>query len=76
MGLDRLKAIHLNDSKVEFRSNKDRHEIIGNGTIGKNAIINIINHPNLKKLPFNLETPNDLDGHKKEIAMLRSEYCD
>lgn len=76
LGLDRLKAVHLNDSKVEFGSNKDRHEIIGDGTIGKEAIINIIKHPDLKNLPFNLETPNDLDGHKIEIEMLRSEYCD
>lgn len=74
LGLERLKAVHLNDSKVEFGSNKDRHEIIGDGTIGKEAIINIINHPYLKNLPFNLETPNDLDGHKIEIEMLRREY--
>ena len=74
VGLDRLKAIHLNDSKVEFASNKDRHEIIGEGTIGREAILRIINHPLLKDLPFNLETPNELEGHKKEIEMLRKEY--
>lgn len=74
LGLDRLKAIHLNDSKVEFASNKDRHEIIGEGTIGKEAILRVINHPLLKDLPFNLETPNELEGHKQEIEMLRKEY--
>lgn len=74
IGLDRLKAIHLNDSKVEFESNKDRHEIIGEGTIGKDAILRVINHPLLKDLPFNLETPNELEGHKKEIESLRKEY--
>lgn len=74
IGLDRVKAVHLNDSKVDFNSNKDRHEVIGKGTIGLEAIINIINHPLLKNLPFNLETPNELDGYKKEIEMLRKEY--
>ncbi|WP_313757547.1 deoxyribonuclease IV [Tissierella sp.] len=74
IGLERLKAVHLNDSKVEFNSNKDRHEIIGEGTIGLESIINIINHPLLRNLPFNLETPNELDGYKKEIEMLRKEY--
>ncbi len=74
IGIDRLKAVHLNDSKVEFASNKDRHEIIGEGTIGLDAIINIINHPLLRNLPFNLETPNELDGYKREIEMLRKEY--
>ena len=74
IGIDRLKAVHLNDSKVEFGSNKDRHEVIGEGTIGLDAIINIINHPLLRNLPFNLETPNELDGYKKEIEMLRREY--
>ncbi len=74
VGIDRLKAVHLNDSKVEFNSNKDRHEVIGEGTIGFDAIVNIINHPILRNLPFNLETPNELDGYKKEIQMLRKEY--
>ncbi|MCQ4922909.1 deoxyribonuclease IV [Tissierella carlieri] len=74
IGIDRLKAVHLNDSKVEFDSNKDRHEVIGEGTIGLEGIINMINHPLLSNLPFNLETPNELDGHKKEIEMLRREY--
>lgn len=74
LGLDRLKAVHLNDSKVDFASNKDRHEVIGEGTIGMEAIVNIINHPNLRNLPFNLETPNELEGYKKEIEILRKEY--
>ncbi len=74
VGLDRLKAVHLNDSKVEFSSNKDRHELIGDGTIGKDTIIKIINHPLLRELPFNLETPNDVKGHKKEIEFLKSGY--
>ena len=74
LGIDRLKAIHLNDSKVDFKSNKDRHEIIGHGTIGRDSLINIINHPLLRNLPFNLESPNDLAGHKEEIAFLRSNY--
>lgn len=74
IGLDRVKAVHLNDSKVEFASNKDRHEIIGEGTIGMDAIINIINHPKLRNLPFNLETPNELEGYKREIEILRRNY--
>lgn len=74
IGLDRLKAIHLNDSMMEFNSNKDRHARIGEGTIGKDAVINIINHNKLKHLPFYLETPNDLEGYKEEITMLREEY--
>lgn len=72
IGLDKLKAIHLNDSKMPFASNKDRHEIIGGGTLGMDAIINIINHPKLKDLPFYLETPNELEGYKKEIELLKS----
>lgn len=74
IGLERLKAVHLNDSKVDFNSHKDRHEVIGKGTIGLEAMVNIINHPLLKGLPFNLETPNDLEGYKREIEILRREY--
>lgn len=74
IGLDRLYAIHLNDTKVEFNSNKDRHEVIGEGLLGIDTIVNIINHPKLKNLPFNLETPNEISGHKKEIKMLRDAY--
>lgn len=74
LGLDRLKAIHLNDTKVEFGSNKDRHELIGEGLLGLDTILNVINHPLLKDLPFNLETPNEVDGHKEEIKLLREAY--
>ena len=72
IGLNNLKAIHLNDSKMPFNSKKDRHEQIGKGTIGLDAIVNIINHPKLKHLPFILETPNDLSGWKQEIYLLKS----
>lgn len=74
IGLNRLKAIHLNDSKMPFASFKDRHEKIGDGTIGSKALIEIINHPKLRELPFFLETPNDLDGYKKEIEFLKNNY--
>ncbi len=72
IGLDKLVAIHLNDSKMPFASNKDRHEKIGEGTIGLDAIVNIINHPKLRNLPFYLETPNENDGYKLEIELLKS----
>lgn len=74
IGLDRLKAIHLNDSKNPFASHKDRHETIGNGSLGIDAITRIINHPLLKEIPFFLETPNDIAGYQKEIALLKSLY--
>ncbi|MGN0150099.1 MAG: deoxyribonuclease IV [Clostridia bacterium] len=74
IGLDRLKAIHMNDSKNSFSSHKDRHEKIGEGSIGFDAMVNIINHPRLKNLPVILETPNELDGYAHEIKMLRSAY--
>ena len=74
IGLDRLCAIHLNDSKNPFNSHKDRHEKIGDGFIGINAVKNIINNPKLKHIPFFLETPNELDGYAKEIALLKSIY--
>lgn len=74
IGLDRLKAIHLNDSKNPLGSHKDRHEKIGEGYIGLEAFDRIINHPALKNLPFFLETPNELDGYAKEIALLKSLY--
>lgn len=74
IGLDKLKAIHLNDSKNPFASHKDRHEIIGSGSIGFDAITNIINHPKLKGLPIILETPNELDGYAHEIKILREAY--
>jgi deoxyribonuclease-4 len=72
IGLDRLKAIHLNDSMKEYNSNKDRHAKLGEGFIGLKAIKNIINHPKLKILPFYLETPNELDGYEYEIKLLKS----
>jgi deoxyribonuclease-4 len=71
VGLDRLKAIHLNDSMNSFAAHKDRHACLGEGKIGKDALARIINHPKLRDLPFYLETPNDLDGYRAEIAMLR-----
>ena len=71
VGLSRLKAIHLNDSKTPFCSNKDRHEVLGKGTIGWGAIERMIRHPKLRNLPFNLETPNDLSGYESEIKSLR-----
>ncbi|HSH35501.1 deoxyribonuclease IV [Schnuerera sp.] len=71
VGLEKLKAIHLNDSMMEFDSKKDRHAKIGEGTIGLEAIKNIINHSSIKDLPFYLETPNELGGYKKEIELLR-----
>lgn len=74
IGLDRLKAIHINDSKNPFKSHKDRHEKIGEGSIGIEAFKRIINHPKLRDLPFYLETPNELDGYEKEIALLKSLY--
>ncbi len=72
VGLERLKAIHLNDSKNPFESHKDRHEKIGEGSIGIDAMKRIINHPKLKDLPFFIETPNELDGYKKEIEILKN----
>ena len=74
IGLDRLKAIHLNDSKNPLAAHKDRHEKIGEGYIGLDAFERIINHPSLKNLPFFLETPNELDGYAKEIEILRNLY--
>ena len=72
IGLSRLKAIHINDSKNPFASHKDRHEKIGEGSIGKDAFEAIINHPALINLPFYLETPNDAAGYAAEIALLKS----
>lgn len=72
IGLDRLHAIHMNDSKNPFESHKDRHEKIGEGSIGLQAMRNIINNPRLKHLPVFLETPNELDGYKAEIELLKA----
>lgn len=71
IGLERLRAIHLNDSKNPIASHKDRHEKIGEGTLGLEGLVRVINHPNLRDLPFYLETPNELDGYAREIALLR-----
>ncbi|WP_196590308.1 deoxyribonuclease IV [Pectinatus frisingensis] len=76
IGLHRLKAIHLNDSKNSMGSHKDRHEKIGAGNIGLKALTRVINHPKLRHLPFILETPNDHDGYAGEIAMLREKYIE
>lgn len=72
IGLSRLRAVHLNDSKNPFCSHKDRHEKIGQGYIGAEAFQRIVNHPALRDLPFYLETPNELDGYAEEIAMLKA----
>lgn len=74
VGLERLCAVHINDSKNPFASHKDRHEKIGLGSIGTEAFARIINHPALRKLPFYLETPNELDGYQQEISLLRGLY--
>jgi deoxyribonuclease-4 len=74
IGLDRLKAIHLNDSKNSMGSRKDRHAKIGEGNIGMEAFVRIINHSVLRELPFYLETPNDVPGYAREIAILKQEY--
>ena len=74
IGLSNLKAIHLNDSINPLGAHKDRHAKIGEGMIGLEAIVRIINHPELKHLSFYLETPNELDGYAKEIEMLKERY--
>ncbi len=74
IGLDRLKAIHLNDSKNPRGARKDRHECLGEGHIGLPALTRIVNHPALRDLPFYLETPNDLDGYAREIALMKERY--
>ena len=71
IGLDRLKAIHLNDSKNPIGARKDRHERIGFGCIGLEALTRVVRHPALRDLPFCLETPNELPGYAAEIALLR-----
>lgn len=73
IGLNKLKAIHLNDSMMPFASQKDRHAKIGEGTIGLKAITTLIKHPAIMSLPFFLETPNEVEGYKDEIKLLRSE---
>ncbi len=74
IGMERLKAVHLNDSLNPLSAHKDRHAKIGEGCIGNEALIQVINHPLLRELPFYLETPNDIDGYAKEIAFLKENY--
>lgn len=74
IGLDRLKAVHLNDSMNDLGAHKDRHAKIGEGKIGLEALVRVINHPVLKDLPFYLETPNEIEGYAAEILMLRERY--
>ncbi len=71
VGLDRLKALHLNDSKNPFASHKDRHECLGQGSLGLETFRRIVNHPVLRDKPMILETPNELPGYAAEIALLR-----
>lgn len=73
VGLERLRAIHLNDSKNPLGSHKDRHERIGEGCIGLEALSRVVRHPALRELPFCLETPNDLAGYAREIALMRTQ---
>ena len=74
IGLERLKAIHLNDSMNGLGSHKDRHARIGEGEIGLEALLRVINHPAVRGIPFILETPNDDEGWAREIALLRNGY--
>jgi deoxyribonuclease-4 len=74
IGLDKLYAIHFNDSKNPFSSSKDRHEKLGEGSLGMDAFIRMINHPKLKDLPFILETPNEVPGYAQEIKRMREAY--
>ena len=74
IGLDKLRAVHVNDSKNPLGARKDRHEKIGEGFIGTEAILRLMRHPALRELPFNLETPNELDGYEREIRMLKELY--
>ena len=71
VGIDRLKAIHLNDSMNVLGAHKDRHEKIGKGKIGLYALMRVVNHPKLEDLPFYLETPCDLQGYRDEIALIK-----
>jgi len=71
IGLDRLKALHINDSRNPYASHKDRHACLGEGSLGMDTFRSIVNHPMLKDKPMILETPNELPGYAREIAMLR-----
>ena len=76
IGLRRLRAVHLNDSMNPIGSRRDRHARIGEGRIGFEALARVVNHPLLRDLPFCLETPNELEGHAKEIRMMKDAYCE
>ena len=76
IGLDRLFAVHLNDSKNGCGSHKDRHEKLGQGEIGMEAMKRIVQHPVLTDLPFILETPNEMDGYRKEIEIVKQWFED
>ena len=71
IGLNRLRAVHLNDSMNPCGAHKDRHQKLGQGCIGLEALIRVVNHPALKNLPFILETPNEDEGYAAEIALMR-----
>ena len=73
IGLERLKAVHLNDSRNPAGARKDRHACIGEGCIGLEALTRVVRHPALRDLPFCLETPNDLPGYAREIALMRTQ---
>ena len=73
IGLQRLKAVHLNDSKNPAGARKDRHACIGDGYLGLEALTRVVRHPVLKDLPFCLETPNELPGYAREIALMRKQ---
>ena len=74
VGLDRIRAVHINDSKNPLGARKDRHEKIGLGAIGTEAILRVMTHPALRDKPFYLETPNELEGYAREIAMLKEQW--
>jgi deoxyribonuclease-4 len=74
IGLDRLKAVHLNDSLMPYNSHKDRHAKIGGGEIGAEALIRFVNHPAVRNLPFILETPNDTAGYQTEIEFMKHNF--
>lgn len=75
VGLERIRAVHINDSKNPLGSHKDRHEKIGLGTLGVEAILRVMEHPALRDKPFLLETPNELDGYAREIALLKERWA-
>ena len=75
VGLDKIRAVHINDSKNPLGARKDRHEKIGLGAIGTEAILRVMTHPALRDKPFYLETPNELEGYAQEIAMLKEKWA-